>query len=148
MTGNKVYNCRVRISSSWFAWAFLAGILYLTIGVGFARPSVPSVFWRLAACMVSAVVYAAHISCERVRMRSSPRLASLHVTLGAAIGDFGLAAAAILHSWLTRTGNLHLLRIALVVWPVIMGIAAYMIAFVLTAVLARVPLRRPAIPGR
>src|SRR5689334_10355182 len=48
--------CRVRISCSWFAWALLAGTLYLIIGVGFAPLSVPSLlFWRLAAWMVSAV---------------------------------------------------------------------------------------------
>ena len=49
---------------------------------------------------------------------------------------------------LTGTGNLRLLRIALLVWPLITGVPAYMVAFVLSAVLARVPLRRPAIPGR
>ncbi len=98
--------------------------------------------------MVSAAVYAAHIGYERVRIRSSTHSTALHVAFGAAIGAFGLAAAANVHSWLTGTGNLRLLRIALLVWPLITGVPAYMVAFVLTAVLARVPLRRPAIPGR
>ena len=139
----------MRISWGRFAWALLAGTLYLIIGVGFARLSVPSVFfWRLAAWMVSAVVYAAHIGYERVRSRSSPHSTALHVAFGAAIGAFGLAAAANVHSWLTGTGNLRLLRIALLVWPLITGVPAYMVAFALSAVLARVPLRRPAIPGR
>jgi hypothetical protein len=34
-------------------------------------------------------------------------------------------------------GNLRLLRIALLVWPLITGIPAYVVALVLTAVLAR-----------
>ena len=139
----------MRISCGWFAWALLAGTLYLIIGVGFAPLSVPSVFFRrLAAWMVSAVVYAAHIGYEHLRIRSSPRSTALHVAFGAAVGAFGLAAAAIVHSVLTGTGNLRLLRIALLIWPLITGVPAFVVALVLTAVLARVPRRWPAIPGR
>jgi len=139
----------MRISCGWFAWAVAAGTLYLIIGVGFAPLSVPSVFfWRLAAWIVSAVVYAAHIGYEHLRIRSSPRSTALHVALGAAVGAFGLAAAALVHSLLTGTGNLHLLRIALLIWPLITGVPAFVVALVLAAVLARVPRRWPAIPGR
>ena len=98
--------------------------------------------------MVSAVVYAAHIGYEHFRIRSSPRSTALHVAFGTAVGAFGLAAAAIVHSLVTGTGNLRLLRIALLVWPLITGVPAFVVALVLTAVLARVPRSRPAIPGR
>src|SRR5512138_9909 len=109
----------MRISRGWFVRAFFAGTLYLIIGIGFAPLSVPSVFfWRLAAWMVSAVVFAAHIGYERVRIRSSPHSTALHVAFGASIGAFGLATAAIVHSLATGTGNLRLLCIALPVWPV------------------------------
>jgi hypothetical protein len=129
----------MRTSCGWFAWALLAGTLYVIIGVGFAPLSVPSVFfWRLAAWMVSAVVYAAHIGYEHFRIRSSPRSTALHVAFGAAVGAFGLAAAAIVHSLVTGTGNLRLLRIALLIWPLITGVPAFVVALVLTAVLARV----------
>ena len=139
----------MRISCGWFAWALLAGALYVIIGVGFAPLSVPSVFfWRLATWMVSAVVYAAHIGYEHFRIRSSPGSAALHVAFGAAVGAFGLAAAAIVHSLVTGTGNLRLLRIALLIWPLITGGPAFLVALVLTAVLVRVPRCRPAIPGR
>jgi len=139
----------MRISRNWFAWALLAGTLYLIIGVGFAQLSVPSVFfWRLAAWMVSVVVYAAHIGYEHFRIRSSLRSTALHVAVGAAVGAFGLAAAAIVHSLLTGTGNLRLLRIALLIWPLITGAPAFVVALVLTVVLARLLRRRPAIPGR
>jgi len=128
----------MRILCSWFAWTLLAGTLYLIIGVGFAPLSVPSVFfWRLAAWIVGAVVYAAHIGYEHFRIGSSPHSTALHVAIGAAIGAFGLAAAAIVHSLLTGTGNLGLLRIALLVWPLITGVPAYVVALVLTVVLAR-----------
>jgi hypothetical protein len=144
-----VYNMQVRILRGWFARALLAGALYLIIGVGFARLSVPSVFfWRLAAWIVSAVVYAAHIGYEHFRIRSSPHATALYAAFGAAIGAFGLAAAAIGHSLLTGTGNLRLLRLALLVWPLVCGVPTYVVAFVLTAVLARVPRWWQATPGR
>ena len=141
--------CRMRMSCGWFAWALLAGALYLIIGVGFAPLSVPSVFfWRLAAWMASAVVYAAHIGYERFRVGSSPGSTALHVACGAAIGAFGLAAAAIVHSLLTGTGNLRLLRVALLVWPLVTGVPAFVVAWVLTAVVAYVRRSRPAVPVR
>jgi len=139
----------MRISCRWFVWALLAGALYVSIGVGFARLSVPSVFfWRLAAWMVSAVVYAAHIGYEHFRIGGSPRSIALHVAFGAAVGGFGLAAAANVHSLVTGTGNLRLVRIALLIWPLITGVPAFVVAWVLTAVLARVPRSWRPIPGR
>ena len=98
--------------------------------------------------MVSAAVYAAHIGYEHFRIHSSPHSTALHVAIGAAIGAFGLAAAAIVHSLLTGTGNLRLLRIALLAWPLITGVPAYVVALVLTAVLARVTRGRPTMPGQ
>ena len=98
--------------------------------------------------MVSAVVYAGHIGYEQFRIRSSLHSTALHVALGAAAGAFGLAAAAIVHSLVTGTGNPRLLRIALLVWPLITGVPAYVVALVLTAVLVRVPRCRPVKPGR
>ncbi|HEY1242745.1 MAG TPA: hypothetical protein VGF16_19425 [Bryobacteraceae bacterium] len=129
----------MRTSCSWLAWALLAGTLYVTIGVGFAPLSVPSVFfWRLAAWIVGAVVYAAHIGYEHFRMRKPPHSTALHVAFGAAVGAFGLAAAAIAHSLSTGTGNLRLLRIALLIWPLITGVPAFVVALILTAMFARV----------
>jgi hypothetical protein len=122
---------------------------HVIVGVGFAPLSVASVFfWRLAAWMVSAVVYAAHLGYEHFRIRNSPRSTALHVAFGAAVGAFGLAAAAIVHSLLTGTGNLRLLRIALVIWPLITGVPAFLVALVLTALLARLPLCRAGHAGR
>jgi hypothetical protein len=135
----------MRISGGWFAWALLAGTLYVIIGVGFAPLSVPSVFfWRLAAWTVSAFVYAAHIGYEHFRKFYAPRSTALHVALGAAVGAFGLAAVANVHSLLTGKGNLRLLRLALLIWPLITGVPAYVVAFVFTAVLFRVLRRRAA----
>lgn len=98
--------------------------------------------------MVSAVVYAAHIGYERFRLLNPPRSTALHVALGAAVGAFGLAAAAIVHSLITGTGSLRLLRIALVIWPLITAVPAFLVALVLTRLLSRLPLSRVGHAGR
>ena len=122
----------MRIWRRWFAGALLAGVVYLIIGVGFARLATPSVFfWRRAAWVVSAIVYAAHIRYEHFRLRSSPRLTAAHVACGAAVGAFGLAAAATVQSLLTGAGNPRLLHIALLAWPVITGIPAFVVALII-----------------
>ena len=46
---------------------------------------------------------------------------------------------AIVHSLVTGTGNLRLLRIALVIWPLITGVPAFLVALVLTALLRETP---------
>jgi len=113
------------------------------------RPAIRSVriLLEAGAWIVSAGVYAAHIGYEHFRIRSSLHSTALHVAFGAAIGAFGLAAIANVHSLLTGTGNLRLLRLALLIWPLITGVPAYVVAFVFTAVLFRVLRRRAAIAG-
>ena len=130
----------MQIKRHWFACALLAGFLYLVIGVGFAPLANPSVvFWRRAAWLVSALAYSAHIVYEHFRLRNSARLAALHVALGAAVGGFGLAAAANVRSFLTETGNARLLRVALLIWPAITGIPAFVFGLIVSSMLARLP---------
>jgi hypothetical protein len=132
--------CVMQIWCRWIPCGFFAGAIYVVIGVGFAPLSTPSVFfWRLAAWVVSAVVFAAHIGYEHFRLRSLPRETAMHAALGAGLGSFGLAAAATVHALLTGTGSLRLLRIALVVWPVITAIPAFIVALTLSSLLARLP---------
>src|SRR5215475_5916500 len=125
----------MQTSRRWFACALLAGLLYLIISVGFASLVTPSVvFWRRAAWAVGALVYSAHIAYEHFRLRNSACLVALHVALGAAVGGLGLAAAANVRSFLTGTGNARLLRTALLVWPALTGIPAFVFGFVVADV--------------
>jgi hypothetical protein len=126
----------------WFTVAIVTGVVYASIGVGSAPLRTPSVFfWRFAAWVVSAIVYGSHIGYEHFWLGNPPRSAAVHVGFGAAIGAFGLATAATVRSLLTGTGNLHLLRLALIVWPVITAVPAFLIALILSSVLIRVARR-------
>ncbi|MSU37152.1 MAG: hypothetical protein EXS36_19070 [Pedosphaera sp.] len=59
--------------------AVLLGIGYALVGILFAVLSSHVKAWHLAAWVVCAIGYAAHITYERIRLQNSPRSASLHV---------------------------------------------------------------------
>jgi hypothetical protein len=122
----------------------LVGAVYLVAGIGFGAlaAAAPShqlrVAWRLAAWLASAIAFAAHIGYEHVRRRSSPRTTALHVSLAVAAGAFALAMAANIHALRTASGNHRLLAIALVVWPVLGAVPAFVVALAAALELARV----------
>jgi hypothetical protein len=119
--------------------ALLLAVLYALVGILFAMPVAHAKAWRLAAWVVSAIGYASHIAYERFRLRSSVFSAALHIGLAAALGAFGLAVGANVHSLLasSATPRRHLLLLALAVWPVITGLPAFVVALALNAVLVR-----------
>jgi len=94
------------------------------------------VAWRLAAWIVSAIAFAAHIRYDQSRLGNPPKATAIHVAVGVAIGAFGLAAAAVVHALTTGTGNLRLLGIALVAWPAITAIPAFLVVLAAATVLA------------
>jgi hypothetical protein len=119
----------------------LFGIAYAVVGIGFPNP--PSsdekqFMWRLAAWLTSAIVFAIHIALEHVRSRSSPGRTALHVSLAVALGACALAVAANIHARTLHTGNQGLLALALVIWPIIAGLPAFVVALAIAVVLSRV----------
>ena len=89
------------------------------------------------AAWVFAVVYAAHIAYEHFRLGSRAAALALHVALAAALGAFLLAAAATLHAMRgTPRAPYWLYLLALVLWPLMTGVPAFVVAFVGAKVLA------------
>jgi hypothetical protein len=126
----------------WRSAVVLLGVGYMVVGVTFA--AVPNWIssnqlrtWRLAAWVVSGIAFAAHIVYEQVRLRSSTTTTASHASLAAALGAFGLAAAANVHS--LGSGANHqrpLLLVALVAWPVLTAVPAFLVALGAAALLA------------
>jgi hypothetical protein len=115
---------------SWFGTAILAGVLYCAIGIVFALPANQGRLWRLAAWVISAAIYAAHIGYEHFQMGNSPRVTALHTALAVAIGAFGLAVAANVHElWVASSYRLSI-ALALVAWPVLIALPAFVVALV------------------
>jgi hypothetical protein len=120
----------------WVIAALLVGLAYFVIGRAFAGPTTHVQFWRLAAWVVSGVAYAAQIGYEHFALRSSPRALAFHAAAAAAVGAFALAVAGFLHS-LAGTPATHLWLLALIVWPVVTAIPAFVVALVVALVLRR-----------
>ena len=125
----------------WARVVVLVGVMYALIGVVFAWPTTHVRVWRLAAWLVSAAAYAAHIGYERFGLRNAPHRAALHVALAVALGAFGLAVAATIHSLSVVSTDQHrrLLLVALVVWPIMTGLPAFLVGLGASEVLARLP---------
>jgi hypothetical protein len=98
--------------------------------------------WRLAAWAVCAVNFAAHIAFEQRRLRSAPAQTALYVAAAVAIGAFGLALAALVRAVVTGTGQPALLAIAMLAWPLVTAVPAYLVAFAAAVVMTRIPDRR------
>jgi hypothetical protein len=130
---------------AWARVAVLAGIGYALVGIVFAIPATHVRAWRLVAWAVSAAVYAAHIAYERFRLRNPPVSAALHISAAAALGAFGLAVGANIHSVATGSANHHrtLLLLSLGIWPVITALPAFVVALAANLLLTRL-LGKPA----
>ena len=125
---------------SWVRPAVLLGMGYALVGIVFAVPATHVQRWRLAAWIVSAIGYTAHIAYERFRLRNSPGSAALHVAFAVALGAFGLAVGANIHSLSSGSTSQHrrLLLLSLGIWPVITALPAFLVALGTNVVLARI----------
>lgn len=123
---------------SWLIPVALCGTGYLAISLlttwlGALAPSSQTRAWRLAAWLVSAVVFGTHIVFERWRRHSPAPITAVRAALAAALGSFLLAAAAVFHTLTTGEGNLSRLAIAFVAWPVITAVPAFLVALAVAA---------------
>ena len=119
---------------SWLLAVVIVGAVYAVVGVVFALPASPVRAWRLAAWVVSGFAYAIHVGYECFWLGNSSRSAALHVALAAALGALGLAVGAIIHAVSASTTIEHqrLLLLALVAWPVITGVPAFLVGLMLS----------------
>src|SRR5213080_2441107 len=123
---------------SWVRTAVLLGIGYALVGIAFAVTATHMQASRLAAWVVSAMGYAVNIAYERFRLQNSPGSAALHVAFAVALGAFGLAVGANIHSLSLESANEHrpLLLLALGLWPIITAVPAFLVALIAGWVLA------------
>jgi hypothetical protein len=127
---------------AWVRATLLLGVVYFLIGRVFPVPANHVRAWRLAAWAVSGAAYAAHIGYEHFKLRHLPRSTALHAALSVALGAFTLAAAGALHSLSAASAIRPSWLLALVIWPAVTAVPAFVIALVAAVVLAR--LRRSA----
>jgi uncharacterized protein (DUF486 family) len=95
------------------------------------------VVWRVTAWLGSAIVFAINIWYEHSRLHSSPFSTALRASLAVALGAFVLAAGANLQSLWATASNHRSLALALVVWPIVAGVPAFVVALAASAWLNR-----------
>jgi hypothetical protein len=118
--------------SSWRAVTVVVGFLYGSVGILFGLPSTHLRFWRLAAWAVSGVVYAGHIAYECYGLKSRAIKTAAHAAIAVAIGAFLLAVWASLHAaFVSSSAPYWRFLIALVAWPIITAVPAFLPALVL-----------------
>lgn len=134
-----------RSDPRWPQMALLFAIVYSVVGIAFAALANPSasntmrVTWRLAAWLLSAVAFAVHVGYEHFRLRNPPLRAALHVSAAVALGAFALAVWVNVHAYWSGASSHQspLAPLAVVLFPAVTGVPAFVVALVTVAILAR-----------
>ena len=124
--------------NAWGLATLAVGIGYCLIGRLFAIPGSHAKAWRLAAWLVSGLLFAAHIAFEHFRLRHPPRTMAFHTAVAVAIGALGLAIAGMIHSLSTTPGLRPTWILALIGFPAVTAIPAFFAALVAGSLLSRV----------
>jgi len=126
--------------TGWLRRLILAGVAYFVVGIafgsfaGWSASNQMRVTWRVLAFLVSAIVFAIHVGYEYFRLDNSARITASHAALAVAFGAFLLAVAATVHAVMVPSHApywRHLL--ALVAWPVLTAVPAFVVALVTAA---------------
>ena len=131
----------------------LAGVAYVLIGVGTSilaagvSSSVGGKAWRLAAWLLSLLVFAGHLAVERSRDARRVRVAA-RVALAVAIGAFGVAALGPLRMHWGEPARVRLVMLSLVAWPLLTAVPAFVVAFLVSIGLDRLAAGTQASPSR
>lgn len=123
----------------WLGAAILVGAIYLAIGItsatlaGAAASNQMRFIWRLSAFIISAVAFAAHIAYEHFRLRNTARSTAWQTSVAVAFGAFALALVANIHDLGSASGYRPRMLIALVGWPFLTAVPAFIVALVVAA---------------
>jgi len=123
----------------WLRAVVLLGVLYCVIGIAFglfarwAASNSMRETWNRLAFVASGIVFAIHIGYEHFRLRNSPRITAWHASLAVALGALGLALSANIHDLWSPAGYRPRMLIALVAWPLLTAVPAFIVALVLAA---------------
>ena len=132
----------------WLSAVILAGVLYPAVAIttaalaGAAASTQMRSFWRVSAFAISAVVFAAHIAYEHFRLRNTTRPTAWHASVAVALGAFALALVANIHDLGSASGYRPRMLIALVAWPLLTAVPAFLVALVVATGLG---VKRPSV---
>jgi vacuolar-type H+-ATPase subunit I/STV1 len=123
----------------WIRAVVLLGVVYFVIAIAFgafagrAPSNSMRETWNRLAFLASGIAFAFHIVYEHFRLRNSPRMTASHTAIAVALGAFALALKANLHDLGSASGYRPRMLIALVAWPLLTGLPAFIVALVVAA---------------
>jgi hypothetical protein len=121
----------------------LVAAAYIAVGIGFAefsdlaKTNAIRLMWRRLAWLVCGVGFAAHILYGSFRLKNRPRVTAIQAAVAAAVAAGGLAVAANMHEWRTASRYRPSIAMALVAWPLLIAIPAFVVATICAALLDR-----------
>ena len=121
----------------------LVAIIYPVVGIvtaELARLAPSAQFrtaWRLAAWLLSLVVFVGHIFYEHVRLRSAVKRIAEHSAAAVALGAFVLAAFGPVRSHWGAPDFWRTSLLSLPLWPILTGVPAFVVALAAAAILRR-----------
>jgi len=128
-------------SRRWVGAALAAGAFYFVSGAALAPLATGTPFqvraWRLAAWAVSGIAFAAHIGFEHFRLRNPPTVVALHTSAAVALGAFAFAVSAAVRAAANGAGHPGLYALALVAWPAVTAVPAFVAALAAAAILGQ-----------
>lgn len=124
----------------WFGRAALVALAYPVVGILFALPAQGPATraWRLAAWLVCALVFVLHLRFEHSRFRDLPSRAALHASAAVAMGAFLLAVWINLHRYWSGGVPDPRTLLALLVFPLVTGLPAFVAALGLLFLFGRI----------
>jgi hypothetical protein len=122
---------------SWLVMALVFGALYGIVGVVFAWPSNNVRLWRLAAWIACGALYAIHLGYEQFRLGNSTLATALHAAAAVGFGGLILAGSATIHKVVATSPSPYWrFMVAMVTWPIITAVPAFVVALAVGAVLS------------
>jgi hypothetical protein len=121
----------------WLVAAGLCGLAYFLIGMFFTYPVNQTRALHLASWLASGIVFARHLGYER-RHGTSARAAAGHVAAAVAFGTIALVVAAMIKTAMRPATIGSDWLVAIILWPLVLATAAFVIAWAAALVLARI----------
>lgn len=128
----------------WLRSVILTGLVYIVIGVvavGFAGSAASAHSrnaWRFAAWLSSVIAFAIHVAYERFRGDATAVRSARYAAGAVALGAFALAAVGPVRSHWAADNFWRTVGLSVVLWPLLTGIPAFLVAFVFGSFLGRI----------
>jgi uncharacterized membrane protein len=124
------------------------GIIYLVIGILSAFVTNPmestgmQTALRLLALAFAIAAFVYHIRLNLFHSNQSVLKAAINAAIATAFGTFLLAVLANINSILTEAENKNQMPLALIIWPVVTGLLAFLSGFVVAKIFSFIRSRR------